>query len=116
MARLKACLPSAGLTIESDRSDVARAFASTGIGLTPPPSNENMPSAVHVTALARQLVAVASQVASSARVQEEYFSELWELAAAGGGRRQQVQYAARQLCLAVPLRFALLSRRRKTSP
>lgn len=51
------------------------------------------------------------------RFHEEYRSELWDLATAGAARRQQICYALRQLRCAVPLRFTVLSpRRRKASP
>jgi hypothetical protein len=73
-----------------------------------------------VTPSARRLVAVAARLlpaADRARYGEEYHSELWDLAAAGAGRRQQIGYAARQLYSAVPVHFAILSpRRRKASP
>jgi hypothetical protein len=73
-----------------------------------------------VTPSARRLVAVAARLlpaADRARYGEEYRSELWDLAAAGVGRCQQIGYAARQLYWAVPVHFALLGpRRRKASP
>jgi len=51
--------------------------------------------------------------ADRARFGEEYRSELWDLAAAGAGRHQQMGYALRQFGCAVPLRFAVLSPRHK---
>jgi len=74
---------------------------------------------VHVTGSARRLVEVASRLLPTtdrARYSKEYRSELWDLAAAGAGRRQQIGYALRQFRCAVPLRFAVLSpHRRKAS-
>jgi DNA-binding NarL/FixJ family response regulator len=68
--------------------------------------------AVGVAAAATRLLPAAER----ARYGEEYRSELWELAATGAGRRQQIRCAMSQLRCAVPLRFAVLApRRRKAS-
>jgi hypothetical protein len=75
---------------------------------------------VQTAAPARGLVVAASWLlpaALRARYGEEYRSELWDLAAAGAGRRQQLGYALRQFRCAVPLRFAVLSpRHRRAAP
>jgi len=72
-----------------------------------------------VTAPAKGLVAAASRllpVADRVRYHAEFSGELWEIAVAGGGRCQQVRYAARQVISALPLRFAVWApRRRKAS-
>jgi hypothetical protein len=51
-----------------------------------------------------------------ARYGDEYRSELWDLAHAGAGRRQQVGYAFRQFVRAVPMRQAVLAPRGKRQP
>jgi hypothetical protein len=51
------------------------------------------------------------------RYGEEYRGELWELAASGRGRCQQILCALCQFRCVVPLRFAVLApRRKKASP
>jgi hypothetical protein len=74
---------------------------------------------VHVTAPAGRLVGAAARLLPApyrARYGEEYRSELWELAAAGGGRSQQIRYALHQVSRVVSLRFELRTpRRRKAS-
>lgn len=70
-------------------------------------------SAIRIAAAAARLLPAADRV----RYDEEYRSELWELAAAGTGRPKQIGCALRQFRGAVPLRFAVLSpHRRKASP
>jgi hypothetical protein len=74
---------------------------------------------VRVAALAVRAAAAATRLlpaADRARYDDEYRSELWDLAAAGAGRRQQILCALRQLYATVPLRFAILAPRRKASP
>jgi hypothetical protein len=56
-------------------------------------------------------------VADRARYSEEYRSELWEIADAGAGRRQQVRYSVRQLTRVARLRGAVIApRTRNASP
>lgn len=74
--------------------------------------------AVRVTMLAAQPAAAASRLLPAvqrARYGEEYRCELWELASAGAGRRQQIGCALRQLRCAVPLRAAAMSPRRNSA-
>jgi hypothetical protein len=75
---------------------------------------------VNIATMAGWLVSAAAWLLPTAdrtRYYEEYRSELWELAAAETTPRQQMQYALRQLGYALPLRFAVLSpRRKKASP
>lgn len=62
-------------------------------------------------------VALLLPPADRARYSEEYHSELWEIARTRAGRRQQLQYAARQLSRAGHLRIAVRApRRRKVTP
>ncbi len=71
------------------------------------------PSAARLLAAATGLLAAADR----ARYSEEYRAELWEIAAAGGGRRQQLLYAVRQVRSAWRLRAALgMPRRRGAAP
>ena len=68
--------------------------------------------------LARRLVAVAARhlpAAERARYSEEFRSELAEIARAGGGRRAQLAYGARQVMSAVRLRAALRSPRQRSA-
>jgi hypothetical protein len=44
---------------------------------------------------------------------EEFHSELWEIAGTGAGCRRQCQYAARQVLRVVHVRGALLTSRRR---
>lgn len=74
---------------------------------------------VRVTPPAWRLAAAAGwllPVAARARYREEYHCELWDLAATGAGRGQQIGCAVRQLRCAVPLRFAVLAPRRRKAP
>jgi hypothetical protein len=67
---------------------------------------------------ARRLLAAAAMLlppADRARYEEEFRSELVEIALAGGGRWAQLVYAARQLLSARRLRSALVSSRRQRS-
>jgi hypothetical protein len=69
--------------------------------------------AVRIATVATRLLPAVDR----ARYDEEYHSELWELAAAGKPRGQQIRCALRQFRCAVPLRFVVLApRRRKASP
>ncbi len=52
-------------------------------------------------------------VRDRARYAEEFRSELWEIAHAGGGRRAQLAYAARQVMAARQLRAGLRVPRRR---
>lgn len=70
------------------------------------------PSAARLLAAATGLLAASAR----ARYSEEYRAELWEIAAAGGGRRQQLLYAVRQVRSAWRLRTALGIPRRGTAP
>jgi hypothetical protein len=69
---------------------------------------------------ARRLLAAAARMLPAgdrARYAEEFGSELAEIALAGGGRRVQLAYAARQVMSVVRLRAALASpRRRRAAP
>jgi hypothetical protein len=74
----------------------------------------------HVAPAAGRLAAAATRLLPTAdrpRYGGEFRSELWELAEAGAGRRQQLLCALRQFRCAVPLRFAVhATRTRKASP
>jgi len=71
------------------------------------------PSACRLTIVAAWLLPAGQR----ARYGEEYRSELYDLAAGGAGRRQQLGYALRLLGRAGPLRLAVLAPRRgKASP
>jgi hypothetical protein len=82
--------------------------------------SENCARSGHVASSARRLVTMTSWLlpaSDRARYRREYRSELWDLAAAGTGHHQQIQYAARLLLRVAPLRLAVLSpRQRKASP
>lgn len=72
--------------------------------------------AIRVAPSARRLVVAATRLlpaADRARYAEEYATELWEIAYAGAGRRQQIRYALRQFTCAPHLRSALRSPRQK---
>jgi hypothetical protein len=74
---------------------------------------------VRVTGPARRLTTVAAWLApaaSRARYEEEYYSELQDLASAGAGRYRQVLHATRVLRCAVPLRMEALATRRPKVP
>lgn len=75
---------------------------------------------VRVTAPAVRVATAATRLlppADRVRYSEEYRSELWDLAADGASRLQQTGCALRQFRCAVPLRFAVLSpRRRRATP
>ncbi|GAB3657197.1 hypothetical protein GCM10027589_17100 [Actinocorallia lasiicapitis] len=65
---------------------------------------------VQVSRQARKLTGAATgllPIEHRARYNEEFAAELWDLAAAGAGRRQQLAYATRQLVRALHLRAAL---------
>jgi hypothetical protein len=46
---------------------------------------------------------------------EECRAELWEIASAGAGRRQQIRYAVHVLIRVAPLRAAVLAPRRRNA-
>jgi hypothetical protein len=72
-----------------------------------------------VTASAVRLAGAAARLLPAgerARFGEEYRSELWDLAQAGAGRRQQLGYATRQLGRTAPLRLAVLAPRSRKQP
>jgi hypothetical protein len=89
------------------------------VGLAPQPDGDKALQgrpAVHVAAPAVRLVAGAARLLPAAdrpRYREEYHNELWEMAATGAGRRQQLAYAIRQVLRIMPLRFAVLTPRRR---
>jgi len=71
---------------------------------------------VRVAPVAGRLVAAAALVLSARdrlRYTEEFLSELWEIARAGGGRRPQLAYAVRQVMAAPRLRVGLRVPRRR---
>jgi hypothetical protein len=71
---------------------------------------------VRVAPAAGRLLGAAARLlpaASRARYIGEFGSELWELAAAGAGRRAQLAYAARQARSALVLRTALRTAQRR---
>jgi hypothetical protein len=97
-----------------DNFDRIRAFA--GLAFSRSDGALRARQARRVTGMARKLAAVASRLlpaSDRARYLEEYRSELWDLAAGGGGSCQQAGYATRQVLSAVPLRFAVLASRQQ---
>jgi hypothetical protein len=74
------------------------------------------PGARRVAPSARRLAVAAARLLPAperARYDEEFRSELWEIAQAGGRRREQLAYAVRQLVAARPLRAGLRVPRRR---
>jgi hypothetical protein len=74
------------------------------------------PGAPRVVPTAGRLVLAATRllpVQERSRYTEEFESELWEIAQAGGGRRAQLAYAARQVMAARRLRAGLRVMRRR---
>jgi hypothetical protein len=86
----------------------------------PPGPRSAKPAQTRPVALSARRLAVAAAwllpAGDRARYGEEYRSELWDLAHAGAGRRQQVGYAFRQFVRAVPMRQAVLAPRGKRQP
>jgi hypothetical protein len=77
---------------------------------------EERSAEVRVAGVAGRLAAVAARVLpvrDRVRYAEEFRSELWEIARAGGGRRPQLAYAARQVMAAPRLRAGLRVPRRR---
>lgn len=82
-----------------------------------------IPTPVPVQPRSRRVVSLAASMLSTAarllpandrvRYAEEFRSELWEIAQAGGRRRAQLAYAARQVVSAWRLAAALRTRRRR---
>jgi hypothetical protein len=82
------------------------------------PSTPGLRSGARRSAAARRLAAAAARMLPAgdrARYGEEFGSELADLALAGGGRRVQLAYAARQLRRAPRLRADLRSPRRRSA-
>jgi hypothetical protein len=86
-----------------------------------PESEENAKAGAEgsVVRSAGRILAAASRLLPARdrpRYLEEYHSELWDMATAGAGFRQQCRYAAHQLARAASLRSALLDPRRRDIP
>lgn len=97
--------------------DLARALIYQGVcgaesrGRTP--ARRITPSAGRLVVAAARLLPAMER----ARYSEEYLCELWDIASAGAGRRQQLRYAIHQLLRIASLRATSLTpRRRKASP
>jgi hypothetical protein len=108
-------VPDRALSVAADLSQ-AREFALTSASV---PAKEERGAGRRVAPSAARLLAAATGLlaaADRARYSEEYRAELWEIAAAGGGRRQQLLYAIRQVRSAWRLRTALGMPRRGTAP
>jgi hypothetical protein len=74
--------------------------------------------AVHVAPSAGQMLAATARLLPAAdrgRYLEECRAELWEIASAGAGRRQQIRYAVHVLIRVAPLRAAVLAPRRRNA-
>jgi len=73
------------------------------------PAHRIAPAASRLAAATARLLPASDRE----RFHEEFRSELWDLAAAGMAPRRQIAHALSQLRCAVPLRFAVLSPRRR---
>ena len=100
-----------------ERIDVLLSFEGASLAVDRIP--ERLP-AVRVAPVADRLTAAAARVLPArdrARYAEELQSELWEIVRAGGDRRRQLAYAARQVMAAPRLRAGLrVPRRRGAMP
>lgn len=80
--------------------------------------SREQPGARRVVPSAARLLTTAARLLPAThrrRYAEEYRSELWDLAQAGGGRLRQWRYAFCQLRNAIPMSVALRSPRRRSS-
>ena len=90
--------------------DLDRADARTN-GSEQPGTRRVAPSAAGLLTTAARLLPAADR----SRYAEEYRSELWDIAQAGGGRIKQWRYAFCQLRNALPMHVAVRSPRRRSS-